>query len=213
VRRWHKQATAAQGNGGVTTDWVRAKLCGRWPNGKVLRPGQLAPAKCDDFAIDFAGDDQGVGCPWAAHVRRMNSRGNPAGDAHQRERPLVRRGTPFGAAMWRDPNPDLERGLLGLFFCASLEDQFEHLLGHWANRRPLGAPDLSQAKDPLMGQHEDAEAALLLPQAAGAPLALKGFSPWTQTLGTLYAWHPSGLVLQRILDQDYLQPADEEPWF
>ena len=210
VARWRDQAQAALGTD-VSTDWIKAKLCGRWPSGERLRPDQLRPQP-GDFEVDFEGDSAGTGCPWAAHVRRMRSGGHE-GDAHQRGRHILRRGTPFGDAVWNGTQPDQPRGLLGLFFCASLEDQFEHLLGQWANRRPLGAPDPSTAKDPLAGQHEDENASMQIALGDGAPpLSLTGFAPWTQALGTLYAWHPSRAAVQRILSQDYVEPDTEGPW-
>ncbi|MBS0435592.1 MAG: hypothetical protein JSR75_12015 [Proteobacteria bacterium] len=192
--------------------WVKAKLCGRWPGGEALHPGQLQPVR-GDFALDFAADPNGEGCPFASHVRRMR----PVGiDAHARERPLIRRSMPYGPAAWaREEGAPVDRpkrGLLGLFFCASLEDQFEHLLGQWANRRPLGSPDRSRAKDPLMGAHEDEHAAMILPAAGAAPLVLSGFRAWTRTLGTLYAWYPGKTGLDRLLQSDYTRPEDEGPW-
>lgn len=192
-------------------DWVKAKLCGRWPGGQALRPDQLAPW-VDDFDLDFAGDGKGTGCPFASHARRMRAL---ASDAHRRERPLLRRSIPFGPAIWAEPpaaNEDADRGLLGLFFCASLEDQFEHLLGQWANRRPLGSPDRSRAKDPLIGSHEDAQAEMILPGAGGRAIVLTGLQPWTRTLGTLYAWCPSRSALDRLLAQDYAPVEDQGPW-
>lgn len=189
-------------------EWVKAKLCGRWPGGEALRPGQRSPVR-NDFQLDLVGDAQGRGCPFAAHARRMRPLGI---DAHARGRPLLRRGMPYGPADWSDrPESDVDRGLLGLFFCASLEDQFEHLLGQWANRRPLGSPDTGRAKDPLIGMHEDPEADLRLPMNGGA-VTLRGLRPWTRTLGTLYAWVPGRTALRQLLQHDYNRPEDDGPW-
>jgi hypothetical protein len=211
VQRWRTEVWAAQGfDPGVAG--IKAKLCGRWPSGEALRPNSTAPV-AGDFDVDFSNDQAGTGCPWAAHVRRMRSGGIDGGDAHQRDRPLLRRGMPFGEAAWTGRRTGDPRGMLGLFFCASLEDQFEHLLGQWANRRPLGAPDDSTSKDPLVGAHDDARAAMLLPRAGGQPpLVLTGFAAWTQALGTAYTWHPTADALQRILRQDYVEPDTGGPW-
>ncbi len=194
----------------VSPDWIKAKLCGRWPGGQALRPGQREPVR-GDFALDFAGDDAGTGYPFAAHVRRMRP---GTLDAHARARPLIRRGTPYGPARWQaQARDDDERGLLGLFFCASLEDQFEHLLGQWANRRPLGSTDPSTAQDPLAGAHEDPAARMCLPVGDGhRDVVLTGFAPWTRTLGTLYAWCPGHVGLTRLLEEDYVAVEDEGPW-
>ena len=152
--------------------WVMAKLCGRWPDGRLLLPDGVAePAgaalanKAQDF--DFAHDPAGLGCPLGAHIRRMNPRNDPL--AQRRPRPLMRRGMPYGPAYDGAPeSADLPRGLLGLFFCASLEDQFEHLLGEWANKTPMGPDHRGRAKDPLIGQHDDPHASLHLPAAVPA---------------------------------------------
>ena len=53
---------------------------------------------------------------------------------------------------------------------------------------------------------------MFLPQEKGPPLTFTGFRPWTQTLGTVYAWHPSQEGVQRILDQNFVKPEDEGPW-
>lgn len=208
VQAW-QQLAINQGVAGATVEWVKAKLCGRWPSGERVAPGQLAP-KPGDIDLDFSKDLGGTGCPWSAHVRRMNPQ--LQGDAHQRNRPLIRRGTPFGLKNWNGNDDGLERGLYGLFFCSSLEDQFEHLLGQWANRIPLGSPDDSTANDPIGGQHEFNDGVMKIPQPGGSVLTFTGFKPWTQTLGTLYAWHPSGPSLARILVQKYVKPEDEGPW-
>lgn len=199
----------------VPREWVKAKLAGRWPGGEALRPGQQRPTPGDFDLRDFAGDDEGVGCPFASHVRRMRPRG---ADAHDRERPLLRRSMPFGDAVWEAAEqgaaaiPPGDRGLLGLFFCASLEDQFEHLLGQWANRRPLGVADTSRAKDPLIGEHEDPRAGMQIPLGRGRVATLHGWQAWTRTLGTLYAWCPGRDGLGLLLAGEYTRPEDEGPW-
>ena len=209
VQRWCEQARG-EVDPRVGTDWIKAKLCGRWPTGQALVADRWE-AGPDHGTIDFTADPHGFACPFASHIRRMNPRGE-ASDAHQRQRPLLRRGTPFGSAVWNDPTPDVARGLIGLFFCASLADQFEHLLGQWANRRPLGAPDTGQAQDAFAGVHEDPTVAMRLPRAGAAALELQGFMPWTRTLGTMYAWHPSRSALDRIVDQDWVPPESQGPW-
>jgi signal transduction histidine kinase len=43
---------------------------------------------------------------------------------------------------WGKDSPVNEpRGLMGQFFCASIEDQYEHLVGQWADRVPLASAD------------------------------------------------------------------------
>jgi len=202
----------------VSTDFVKSKLGGRWPDGSVPLPGQLAPS--DRFVVhpkgepsDFPGDAMGQGCPFGSHVRRM--RAAPDGRGRVFERPLQRRSVPFGSADWggqsRDGQP---RGLLGHFFCASIEDQFEHLLGQWAAGPPLGASRDDQAPDPLTGPHQDASAGLRVPLQDRPVQHLSGFRAWTTTLGTLYAWYPGSDGLQALMDNDFIPDEDdgERPW-
>ena len=201
-RAYVMQAAAALGR---ERAWVMAKLCGRWPDGRLLLPdGVPEPAgaalanKAQDF--DFHHDPAGLGCPLGAHIRRMNPRNDPL--AQRRRRPLMRRGMPYGPAYDGAPeSATVARGLLGLFFCASLEDQFEHLLGEWANKTPMGPANPGRAKDPLIGQHDDPAAMLHLPAAAPAQAQrLGGLAPFVSTRGTAYLLYLARPALQALAD-------------
>jgi len=200
----------------VSRDFVKAKLCGRWPDGRLLRPEDRAPAggyMVRTDGEDFADDELGHGCPYGAHIRRMRS--PPDGHGRVFERPLQRRSMPFGKDAWTGVSPDDgERGLFGHFFCASIEDQFEHLLGQWAAGPPLGFPRDDSAPDPLVGQNGDADATLRVPLRDRPTQHLSGFSAWTTTLGMMYAWHPGARGLAALLDGDFVKDDDdrERPW-
>jgi hypothetical protein len=198
-------------------DFVKAKLCGRWPDGRPLRPGDVVPRGRSDndadlkFDLGTDGDPLGQGCPFGSHVRRMRS--GPDGHGNTYARPLQRRSVPFGPAWWPGgASPDVPRGHLAHFFCASLEDQFEHLLGQWAAGAPLGLAAGDQAMDPLCGTHADPDAALLVPMQGRPTQPLRGFGGWTTTLGTLYAWHPGRDGLKALLSHDYVSEEDERHW-
>lgn len=177
-------------------EYIRAKLLGRWDDGQVVtaaEPDQHTPshgtrpnAALNDF--DFKADPQGLGCPFGAHIRRMNPREDPV--VPFRKRALIRRGIPYGPAFTPD-TADSERGLLGLFFCASLEDQFEHLLAEWGNKNPFGTPIRGDAKDPLVGNHEGNGGVFDIPRTGAPHMQLSGFSPFVTTRGTLYTFFPS----------------------
>ena len=210
VEQWAADARAHLGEE-VSEDWVRAKLGGRWPSGEQVRPGALAPTP-DEFVLDFQGDPQGLGCPWCSHVRRMDARGH-AGSG-QRQRPLLRRGMPYGSANWKGEPDEEDRGLLGLFFCASLEDQFELLVGQWARGAPPGdaSGEGEMASDVLAGHNGAGGAAAIIPLAGQAPLRLTGLRAWTRTLGTAYTWHPARPALECVLAQDYPEKDKGGPW-
>ena len=188
---------------------LKGKLCGRYPNGRPLGAPEQKDCSAD---FDYSDDVIGQHCPFGSHVRRMNPRLPPADAkgaeskvtkpeqdllAHfSRSRALLRRGMPYGSQDAGD-----ERGLLGQFFCASIEDQYEHLLCEWADRVPLGSPDRGGARDPLIGAHEQGDGPFEIPRAAPKrALPLRGLPPFTQTGGVAYLFYPSRSTLTGIAD-------------
>ncbi|MDB5851434.1 MAG: Dyp-type peroxidase family [Rhodoferax sp.] len=191
---------ARAGQLGVDPVYLQAKMLGRWPEGGVVKPGhEVAPEPggdgLDDF--DFSDDPQGQGCPFGAHVRRMNPRAD--GIVPFRRRPLIRRGMPYGPA-WEKGEEDgaRPRGLIGLFICASLEEQFEHLVSEWGDASPMGTPNKGNAKDPLIGNHVNAAAFFDIPMATEQLRRLDGLRPFVTTRGTVYLFFPGLAVLQNL---------------
>lgn len=183
-----------------SAEYVRAKLLGRWDDGQVVSasapdspPGNTPRSNAGLNDFDFRQDPHGLGCPFGAHIRRMNPRSDPV--VPLRKRPLLRRGIPYGRA-FTDATAQEERGLLGLFFCASLEDQFEHLLAEWGNKNPFGTAIRGDAKDPIVGNHEGHGGSFDIP---GGP-TVTGFTPFVTTRGTLYTLFPSLPALAMLAD-------------
>lgn len=186
----------------VSGEYLMAKMCGRWPDGRIVCPqdGDRAPAAHSpdaktilDTAHVFDQDRAGHGCPFGSHMRRMNPRGDPVVPA--RQRPLIRRGMPYGREFGTPGAEQDARGLLGLFFCASLEDQFEHLLSSWGSRNPMGPPNLGDSSDPLIGGHHRPDEKFAIPMADGSHRWLSGFAPFVTTRGTLYLFYPTVAAL------------------
>ena len=124
----------------MSEEEIAARICGRWPNGVplVLSPTQptaeIFKNQWNDFT--YANDPAGQQCPFESHLRRTHPRGEServaGADGHQRR--IIRRGMPYGPEYDPQKSDDGdERGLLGLFICASLEDQFEFLMTNWIN--------------------------------------------------------------------------------
>jgi deferrochelatase/peroxidase EfeB len=181
--------------------YVMAKLVGRWWNGAVVQPGQNDPParsgiypSCELNNFEFTEDPRAQGCPFGAHIRRMNPRKDPI--VPFRQRPLIRRGMPYGPKF--EKAPDEPRGLLGLFFCASLEDQFERLLIEWGNANPLGPDNRGNARDLMASNHQVRGACFDIPMPGEALRQLDGFTRYVTTRGTLYAFFPSLGTLDRI---------------
>ena len=184
---------------GVSEAYVKAKMAGRWESGNLIKPGELkdrAKADDDQDGFDFREDREGEGCPFGAHIRRMNPRADLV--VPFRRRPLMRRGMPYGPAYKDKERRGIKRGLLGLFFCASLEDQFEHLLAEWGNANPMGPYNRGDAKDPLMGNHENRETVFDITMPDEGFRQLYGLTPFVTTRGTLYAFFPGCDALAMI---------------
>lgn len=193
--------------GGMAPEDFRAKLCGRTAAGRPLAAPHAEPTA--DF--DYGGDPKGFLCPFGSHARRMNPRADDLPHA-ARVRPLIRRGMPYGSALWGEGAlPDEKRGLMGQFFCASIEDQYEHLVGQWAERVPLGSDDCGGARDPIFGAHDPADGPFAIPREKDQPIMVAGLSPFTQTIGVAYLFYPSLATLRGIAEQSpwYARPKDD----
>jgi deferrochelatase/peroxidase EfeB len=113
--------------------------------------------------------------------------------------PIVRRGMPYGPKY--DPRDgkadDIERGLLGLFVCVSLEDQFEFLMTNWINRGGFRPELPSATQDLIAGNSVDGEAAFVIP-GSSSTIAMPRFSRFVTTKGAAYCFLPSITGLKYI---------------
>ena len=91
---------------------------------------------------------------------------------------------------------------MGLFFCSSIEEQFEHVLGNWANNNPMGLPYKRQGKDPLIGNQDGITNAFDIPLRGRQDRQLTDLTNFVQTRGTSYAFFPSVRSLLRIANGD-----------
>lgn len=206
---------------GRPAEWIAAKLCGRWRSGAPLTlfPNADDPQHDDPASIhrynsfdyvktaEFSpsedyDDSRGNLCPIGSHIRRMNPRNaKVAGNSGLTHR-IVRRGLPYGPAY--DPaNPDdgKARGLMGLFIGASLKNQFEFLMKHWANDG--GFAGVGQTKDPVLGANNPADSKFVIPVAGEKPVVLREFSRFVKTRGSAYCFVPSVTALKYLAE---LQP-------
>lgn len=111
---------------GLDADNTAALLMGRHRDGRPLvMPADPANSHHNDF--DYSGDTEGLGCPFAAHVRRSN----PREPFHKRPAPrILRRGMSYGPRYDADPKAD--RGILFMAYNASIAEQFE-TIQRWIN--------------------------------------------------------------------------------
>jgi deferrochelatase/peroxidase EfeB len=180
------------GRTGLSEELIAAKLCGRWRNGTplALSPDAATPLPDDrlnDF--DYADDPRGLACPVGSHIRRMNPRGSRVAGGRPDKRRIVRRALTYGPRHDPQHPDDAERGILGLFIGVSLCDQFEFLMGEWANDG-LFAAGLGRSKDPLTGAQDEAGGTFTVPLPGGQEV-LTGLPRLVTTRGGAYTFLPS----------------------
>jgi Dyp-type peroxidase family len=147
---------------GVDPERLRAELVGRWPDGRPLvRADPSLGASLNHFGYDTAvpdvpggprgadADPDGLRCPLAAHIRKVNPRdqetdkGPPSATLTFA---ILRRGITYGAA------GDDERGLLFLCYQTDLVNQFELLAQRWAANPERPRQGLDNGVDLLIGR-------------------------------------------------------------
>jgi deferrochelatase/peroxidase EfeB len=182
-------------------EWLAAKLVGRWRNGSPL---VLSPHAHDDKTADrtdfgYAGDRQGLSCPFSAHTRVANPRDDLIFNAPVPR--LVRRGMPYGAPPGLSDGD--ERGLIGLFLCGSLAGQFEKLYS-WINVNDFNnvfSPGFD-TQDALLANRNlptAVDRSFTIPMSKdGASIKIKNLPQFIVTRGTAYCLLPSMRTLRRV---------------
>ena len=199
----------------IDPELLAAKICGRWRNGVPLAlspdtdspPGGIKPEQLNDFEYvnsDGSGDPRGLRCPIGAHIRRVNPRGHPVagqgrpGGSNNSHR-LIRRGMPYGPPYDpAAPYDGIQRGLLGYFINAYIENQYEFVLKEWGESGEYaGRVRLNpKSKDVIIGSNDPAESVFEIPRADGPPLKFTGFSRFVTTKAAAYCFLPSITALK-----------------
>jgi len=187
---------------GIDRELVAATLCGRWRSGAPLalspdtpNPTGLRVDHWNEF--NYADDPAGKRCPLGSHIRRNNPRSTAvAGDGGERHR-IMRRGLPYGPP--HDPaNPDdgIERGLLGLFICGSLRDQFEFLMKEWVEGGDFAG--LGTDKDPILGNQPSTGGRMRIPNTGKPRTIIRGLPTFITTRAGAYCFLPSLTALRYL---------------
>jgi deferrochelatase/peroxidase EfeB len=197
---------------GIDKEKLAAKVLGRWRNGVplVLSPDTdspeppIATERYNDFDYtpsDYPGaidDARGYRCPVGSHIRRANPRSHRVAGGSGHLHRIIRRGLPYGPPYDSTMPPDgIERGLLGLFICVSIKDQFEFIMREWINDG-LFAGGLGRTKDPLIGSQEPESGRFVIPEEGAAARVVEGFSAFVTTKGIAYCFLPSLTALRYL---------------
>jgi Dyp-type peroxidase family len=149
---------------------LAARLVGRWQSGApiALTPAQddstMGPDPQRNNNFDFADDQAQRRCPFGAHIRKTNPRGDlvpqeTGVDPHR----IIRAGIPFGpevsSAEETAGSTQQDRGLMFVCYQTSIPSQFEFVQSKWANnpgfvfgkKHPDGTP-VTVGIDPITGQ-------------------------------------------------------------
>jgi Dyp-type peroxidase family len=153
---------------GSQPELLASRMVGRWPSGAPmeLAPRQDNPALGDDEKrnndFGFAGDPFQRGCPYAAHIRKVNPRDDaPGGGAETLTHRIMRAGIPFGPEVKPGEVRTMHsRGLMFVCYQASIERQFEWIQAQFANnpgfiagkKRPNSGSPVTPGFDPIIGQ-------------------------------------------------------------
>jgi len=164
---------------GPARELAGAMVVGRFEDGTpvVLTNRAGGATERNDFAYPSV-DSQGNKCPFAAHIRKTNPRGDSA-RLDERARRIVRRGITYGDRTFPERLDSLPEGGVGLLFqcCqSSLADQFEFIQGSWASNDGFAKPDTG--KDPVIGQ------------SLAGPFPDLGYPPtWNEVGRTPFSFH------------------------
>ncbi len=125
---------------GLEKEWLAAKMMGRWPDGSpVVRHPEAPPNETDfDNGFDFSDDPTGIRCPLTAHIRVVNPRSDKLTFPNVSRFPggpprFIRRGFTYGPRLEGTEDDGAERGLVGIFMCARINEQFYTAL-RWINQ-------------------------------------------------------------------------------
>jgi Dyp-type peroxidase family len=221
---------------GITADALAARLVGRWHSGAPFNrtPGGDVPELGGDrhannyFTFDAdtppivradgtpdpfpalmaKADPAGITCPWAAHIRKVNTR-DAGSDMGARDstyaRRLLRVGITFGKSLadrfahLKDDPDKGNRGLMFLSIQSSIEDQFEFLSARWINddaRPKAGGHDM------LVGQNAATPDGVRRCTLVGAGLQEERVTAerqWVIPTGGGYFFVPSMTALREVL--------------
>lgn len=146
-------------------DRAGAMAVGRFEDGTPLalsRTDGYIPIKENNFT--YESDPDGLKCPFHAHIRKCNPRGDTHNDGTERQRRITRRGITYGE---RNRHPDAFQaledlptegvGLLFMCFQSNIAEQFAFMQAQWVNNpgfaRPILKPGTpSTGLDPVIGQ-------------------------------------------------------------
>ncbi|MFD0401855.1 Dyp-type peroxidase [Kitasatospora sp. NPDC127121] len=201
----------------ATTEWLAARMVGRWRSGAPVckhqdRDTPNDPTSSNDNDFDFRDDLEGLVTPLWSHLRKTSPRAalqedpsHPPFDPNALDgRRIMRRGTPYGSPF--DPasegpgGPDDPRGLLFICYQADIARQFEFIQADWMDQ-----PDFPPKRNPVPGKDPVTQEAPDVDFESRDPdgtvkHTLLSFQQFVRTTGSVYAFMPSVSTLKALCD-------------
>lgn len=189
-----------------------AMIVGRYEDGTPLtlneEDGIIASGAENNF--NYNNDTSGAKCPFHAHIRKSNPRGEARGAgvpaetlANEKKHIMARRGIPFGQ---RDVNTNIDPsiaqspvdgvGLLFMSYQASIGKQFEFIQQNWVNNP--GFPHTNDGSDPILGQGIVSNGKFAVKYGVAGSMVQKPFNSFVTLKGGEYFFAPSVKFLKTL---------------
>ncbi len=191
---------------GIAPELAGAFIVGRFKDGTPVTLQQTNGLQ-DVNNFDYKETDmQGNRCPFHAHIRKANPRGEAPilSPEDERTRRVVRRGIPYGDRNLADP-PSGGVGLLFMCYQSNIHHQFEFLQRTWIDNPNfphsiIPLPFLPHAgDDPLIGQDIDNNASQNWPTGWDATSRIRAnFGDYVTLKGGEYFFAPSISFLRSL---------------
>jgi deferrochelatase/peroxidase EfeB len=194
----------------LAQEWIAAKMLGRWRDGSPLEKFPDGPPAPPVLSNDFgyADDAKGVRCPIAAHIRVANGRDQPMKFANQVRFPrgaprMVRRGFSYGPKLEGNLDDGVDRGIIGLFCFARVNEQFYSVL-RWLQQTDFSdafkaIPNGLHSQDGLFGNRgfPGANKQFHIPRADGSAVNLQ-LADFIRYKGVAVFFAPSMKALETL---------------
>ncbi|MBK1657933.1 hypothetical protein CKO45_06780 [Paracraurococcus ruber] len=209
------RALFGQDAGDDLLELAGAMIVGRFEDGTPLVRSRKALGQAVPNGFTYDGDTDGAKCPFHAHIRKTNPRGDVQRqfglpDASGDRNPIMaRRGMTYGPKrpMSRDGSefadkgkePVQDSGLLFMAYMASIEAQFEFTQQSWANNADFVRPGtgvdpvIGQTADPAQRQHRFQDG-----HTPGATPTTQPFAQFVHLQGGEYFFAPSLSFLRGV---------------
>ena len=188
------------GNQSIDSDWVAAKMLGRWQNGSSLVRNPNRPGRAIDNSFSMGAEDpQGLRCPLGAHIRRSNPRDSLGEDREtqinigKRHR-ILRIGRTYEKA---DRDGKVEKGLLFMCLNADIERQYEFIQQTWVSSNSFQG--LVGEKDPMIGARAGGHR-FSIPSWEKVTV-LDNLQPFVTTKGGGYFFMPSRSAMRYLISR------------